>query len=143
MTVEVYWNPSKQLYSIRRKRKVIAHVPFLTLKNVEWLVLPTGSRNFEQNVPTEKHAVTRGTWLYGDDELQLVHDLLRLQPRVSLTYNPSSYDGFIIRPQLGAQRKGVVTHSAYAKLGSQWEDHLRKYSPVAYAYDYIIHDTAN
>ena len=97
MKVEVYWNLRKKCYSVRSKGKVIAHVPFITLKDVEWVVQPGGRRRVRKQKRKNVHAFARGTWLYGDDELQLVNDELRLCNRMPITYNPYKHDQFVYR----------------------------------------------
>lgn len=141
MKVDVYWNlHTDGLYSVRRKGRVIAHVPFITLKDVKWVVQPAGNAKTRREERKNVHAFARGTWLYGDDELQLVNDELRLRDRVKVKYNPYIHEGFTTSPA-GSQRVGHVTRSDYAKLGSQWVDALQEWKPVAYAYDYFIEDT--
>lgn len=143
MKVEVYWNLNKAgVYSVRSCQfgRVLAHVPFITLKDVKWVVQPAGNAKTRREERKNVHAFARGTWLYGDEELQLVYDELRLRDRVKVRYNPYVHEGFTSYCSDGKQ-VGHVTKSDYAKLGSQWFDELQKYKPVAYAYDYFVQDT--
>lgn len=138
MTVEVYWNLKKPgLYSVRRKGRVIAHVPFITLSDVKWVVQPAGNAKTRREERKNVHAFARGTWIYGDEELQLVNDELRLRDRIRVRYNPYIHEGFTTMPE-GSQRVGHVTRSDYAKLGSQWVDALQEWKPFAYAYGYFV-----
>jgi hypothetical protein len=138
MRVEAYWNLHKPgMYSIRRKGKVISHVPFLTMKDVQWVVQPAGNARVKREGKKNVHAFARGTWLYGNDELQLVNDELRLKTSIRVRYNPYVHEGFTTM-SFGSQRVGHVTHSDYAKLGSQWVDALREWKPIALAYDYVV-----
>ncbi len=141
MKVEVYWNLHKKLYSVRRKGKVVAHVPFITLKDVQWVVQPAGNARVRREGKKNVHAFARGTWLYGNDELQLVNDELRMKDRREVTYNPDVHQGFVLRSS--GWQKGHVTRSDYAKLCSQWRDHLRNYKPVAYVYDYFVEEAGS
>tara|TARA_R100001510_G_C7571760_1_gene147900 strand:+ start:198 stop:572 length:375 start_codon:yes stop_codon:yes gene_type:complete len=118
---------------------VLAHVPFITLKDVQWVVQPAGNAKTRKEGRKNVHAFARGTWLYGDDELQLVCDELIMRPRVKVRYNPYKHQGFTAVDSDG-QQLGHITRSDYAKLGTQWIDDLETYLPVAFAYDYLRQD---
>ena len=132
MKVEVYWNLRKKCYSVRSKGKVIAHVPFITLKDVEWVVQPGGRRRVRRQKRKNVHAFARGTWLYGDDELQLVNDELRLCNRMPITYNPYTNHKFVLRNCPDVQ----IEWSDYAKLCSVYRVTFDDYKPSTYIYNF-------
>jgi hypothetical protein len=132
MRVEVYWNLRKKLYSVRHRGKVIAHLPFVTLRDVQWVVQPAGRRRVLEQRKKNVHAFARGTWLYGDDELQLTHDELRLTSRMPIMYNPYKHTSFVLR----AAPDIHITQSDYAKLGSTYAATDDTYKPNAFIYNF-------
>ena len=132
MKVEVYWNLHKKLYSVRHKGRVVAHLPFVTLKDVRWVVQPAGRRRVLRERKKNVHAFARGTWLYGDDELQLVNDELRLTRRMPIMYNPYKHHKFVLRSAPDNQ----VEWSDYAKLCSIYHVTHDTYTPSAYIYNF-------
>ena len=132
MKVEVYWNLHKKLYSVRHKGKVIAHVPFLTMKDVKWVVQPAGRRRVLREKKKNVHAFARGTWLYGNEELQLVRDELRLSKRMPIVYNPYKHRKFVLR----SAQDQPVEWSDYAKLCSQYHVTQDTYTPSAFIYNF-------
>jgi hypothetical protein len=132
MKVEVYWNIRKKCYSVRHKGKVIAHVPFVTLKNVRWVVQPAGRRRVRREKQKNVHAFARGTWLYGNDELELTNQKLRLTKRQPIMYNPYHHTSFVACHAPDIQ----VEHSDYAQLGSTFSVTHESYTPTAYIYNF-------
>lgn len=133
MKVEVYWNLRKKCYSVRHKGKVIAHVPFITLKDVKWVVQPAGRRRVRRQNRKNVHAFARGTWLYGDDELQLVNDELRLCNRMPITYDPYIHHKFVLRSAPDVQ----IEWSDYAKLCSTYHVTHDAYKPATFIYNFL------
>ena len=132
MYVECYWNLHKQLYSVRHQGRVVAHLPFLTLKNVKWVVQPAGRRRVLQQNKKNVHAFARGTWLYGDDELQLVRDELLLTERQPIMYDPYKHTQFVLR----SNPDTPINKSDYAKLCSAYDITTDTYSPAPYVYSF-------
>jgi hypothetical protein len=133
MKVEVYWNIRKGLWSVRRKGKVIAHVPFITLKDVKWVVQPGGRRRVRKEKKKNVHAFARGTWLYGNDELELTNNKLSLTKRMPITYNPYTHHKFVLRQCPDVQ----IERSDYAKLHSVYRVTFDDYKPETYIYNFI------
>jgi hypothetical protein len=133
MRVEVYWNLRKKLYSIRHKGKVIAHLPAVRLKDVQWVVQPAGRRRVLRERKKNVHAFARGTWLYGNDELQLTDSELRLTQRMPIMYNPYNHTSFVMRqaPDIN------ITRSDYATLGSTYHVTDNTYTPNAFIYNFL------
>ena len=132
MRVEVYWNIRKKCYSVRHKGKVIAHVPYVVLKDVRWVVQPAGRRRVLRERKKNVHAFARGTWLYGNDELQLTNDELRLTRRMPIIYNPYKHHRFVLRSAPDNQ----IEWSDYAKLCSTYHVTRDTYTPSAYIYNF-------
>ena len=133
MKVDVYWNLHKKLYSVRHKGKVIAHVPFVTMKDVQWVVQPAGRRRVLRERKKNVHAFARGTWMYGKDELELQNERLHLTKRQPVMYNPYHHKSFVLR-----QARDInITRSDYATLGSTYFVTDDTYRPNAFIYNFI------
>ena len=133
MKVDVYWNLHKKLYSVRHKGKVIAHVPFVTMKDVQWVVQPAGRRRVLRERKKIVHAFARGTWMYGKDELELQNERLHLTKRQPVMYNPYHHKSFVLR-----QARDInITRSDYATLGSTYFVTDDTYRPNAFIYNFI------
>ena len=133
MQVEVYWNLHKKCYSVRHKGKVIAHAPFVTLKDVTWVVQPAGRKRVLRERKKNVHAFAKGTWIYGDEELQNLPDTQRLTRRIEVTYNPYHNHTFVSRsaPDM------PVLWSNFAKLCSKFNATSNATTPAAYVYNLI------
>jgi hypothetical protein len=132
MKVEVYWNLHKHCYSVRHKGKVIAHVPFITLKDVQWVVQPAGRKRVLRERRKNVHAFARGTWLKGNDELELVNNQRQLTHRMPITYNPYRHHKFVLRQCPDVQ----IEWSDYAKLHSVYRVIFDDYKPKTYIYNF-------
>ena len=132
MRVEVYWNLHKKCYSVRHKGRVIAHVPYAVLKDVKWVVQPAGRRRVLRERKKNVHAFARGTWLYGNDEMQLSADNLRLTKRQPVTYNPYHQTSFVLRQAPDIH----IKQSDYATLGSTYHVSDDTYRPNAFIYNF-------
>tara|TARA_R110002051_G_scaffold246267_3_gene305848 strand:+ start:483 stop:941 length:459 start_codon:yes stop_codon:yes gene_type:complete len=133
MKVEVYWNLRKHSYSIRHKGKVIAHLSCITLKDVQWVVQPAGRKRVLRERRKNVHAFARGTWIYGNDELDLTNNEPRLTKRQPIKYNPYRNKSFVAcnAPDIQVQR------SDYARLGSTFSVTHESYKPTAYIYNFL------
>ncbi len=132
MRVEVYWNLRYKCYSVRHKGKVIDHVQFITLKDVQWVVQPAGRRRVLRERRKNVHAFARGTWLYGNDELELTNAELRLTKRMPVMYNPYHHKSFVMRQAPDIH----ITRSDYATLGSTYDVTDDTYTPNAFIYNF-------
>ena len=133
MRVEVYWNLRKKCWSVRHKGKVIAHVPFITLKDVRWVVQPAGRRRVLRQRKKNVHAFARGTWLEGNDQLEFTNDKLRLTKRQPIIYNPYHHTSFVAfhAPDIQVER------SDYAVLGTMYSVTSNSYTPKTYIYNFL------
>lgn len=133
MRVEVYWNLHKKCYSVRHKGRVIDHVPYVVLRDVKWVVQPAGRRRVLRERKKNVHAFARGTWLRGNDELDLSNRELGLTARQPVKYNPYHQTSFVLRqaPDIHIKR------SDYATLGSTYHVSDDTYKPNAFIYNFI------
>ena len=133
MRVEVYWNLHKKCYSVRHKGKVIDHVPYVVLRDVKWVVQPAGRRRVLRERKKNVHAFARGTWLRGNDELDLSNRKLGLTKRQPVKYNPYQHRSFVLR-----QAEDInITDSDYATLGSTYYVTDDTYRPNAFIYNFV------
>ena len=133
MRVEVYWNLHKKCYSVRHKGKVIDHVPYVALRDVQWVVQPAGRQRVLRERKKNVHAFARGTWLRGNNELDLSNQELGLTKRQPVKYNPYQHKSFVLR-----QAEDIdITHSDYATLGSTYYVSEDTYRPNAFIYNFI------
>lgn len=126
--VEVYWHSGRRLYSVREKGKVVDHVPFILLKDAQFVVQPAGRKKARETGQKNVHAFLRG-YLVGDlitqyrkikrdggvrfveeDNEYLSYDIF---------YNPFAYDQFVT-----TSTKSEVDKASYVeagvKNGSPW-----------------------
>jgi hypothetical protein len=132
MKVEVYWNLHKKLYSVRHKGRVIAHLPFVTLKDVRWVVQPAGRRRVRREKKKHVHAFARGTWLYGKEEMQLSEARRRLTHAMSIMYNPYIHHKFVLRSAPDVQ----IEWSDYATLATAYHVTHDVHVPHAHIYNF-------
>ena len=132
MRVEVYWNLHKKCYSVRHRGKVIDHVPYVVLRDVKWVVQPAGRRRVLRERKKNVHAFARGTWLRGNDELDLSNQKLGLTKRQPVKYNPYHHTSFVLR-----QAEDInIKNSDYATLGSTYYVSDDTYRPNAFIYNF-------
>ena len=103
MKVEVYWNLTKKCFSVRHKGKVIRHVPYIALEDVEWVVQPAGNARVRRTNRKNVHAFARGYLLHH------VADDIRHRTQRPITYNPYEYTTFV-----NLDTKQPVLNSEYA-----------------------------
>ena len=60
MRVDVYWNTTKQTWSIRHKGRVIGHGRRVVLADAEWIVRPAGRERVRATGHKNVHAWVRG-----------------------------------------------------------------------------------
>jgi|TARA_R110001592_G_scaffold341348_2_gene630251 hypothetical protein len=87
MRVEVYYNLHKNLFSVRHKGKVIAHVYNVQLEDVTFAVQAAGNRKVREEGKKNVHAFVRGTLVEQPD--------LFSSDSVAVTYNPYKYTTFV------------------------------------------------
>ena len=121
MRVEVYWNLNKNCFSVRHKGRVIAHVPFVELKDITWVVQPGGRARVLRERRKNVHAFARGTWLYGKEE-SAPHPHDHAYKRIF--YNPYEYDTLVT---LGT--KTPVYSSDFARLSTTYNTTHNFYGP--------------
>ena len=87
MRVEVYYNLHKNLFSVRHKGKVIAHVCNVQLEDVTFAVQAAGNRKVRLEGKKNVHAFVRGTLV---EQPKLFTD-----DSVAVTYDPYKYTSFV------------------------------------------------
>ena len=61
MKIEVYWNLHKEMFSVRHKGKVIAHVACINVKDAKFVVQKAGRERVLREKKKNVHAFIRGT----------------------------------------------------------------------------------
>lgn len=89
MRVEVYWNLNRRTFSVRHKGKVIAYRDMVMLRDVRWVVWPSGQARVRRERKKNVHAFARGTW----DPVEPV-DLTGLNGK-AIRYDPYKTDTFV------------------------------------------------
>ena len=79
MIVKVYWNLHKDMYSVQYKGKVVAHLPFLCMKDCEFKVSEAGRKRVLRERRKNVHAYVVGT-LLGFDPNLMVYKRVRYNP---------------------------------------------------------------
>jgi len=59
--VKIYWNLRKRCYSIQYKGKVIAHSPYVSLRDCKFVVQPSGHKRVMREKCKNVHAFICGT----------------------------------------------------------------------------------
>ena len=133
MKVDVYWNLHKKKYSVRHKGKVIDHVPFIRLANVQWVVQPAGRRRVLRERRKNVHAFARGTWLEGNAVLRELTKSQALTKPIKVMYNPYRFKTFV----LASAPDMACLWSDFAHLSSVFSVTHETYTPVAHTYNFI------
>ncbi len=84
--VHVYWNLHKQLWSVRQRGRVVAHMSHIHLREVEWRVQPAGQAKVRREKRKNIHAYAKG-WAVD----HVPHHTHWYQVR----YNPYTMDTFM------------------------------------------------
>jgi hypothetical protein len=118
MKVDVYWNIRKKCFSVRHKGKVIEHVPYIALEDVEFVVQPGGNARVRHQRRKNVHAFARGHRVYH------VADDLRTGISRAVTYNPYDHTTFVESKTL------VPVHSApYALFTTRYSATTNNHNP--------------
>lgn len=90
--VEVYWNLHKKLWSVRHVQtgRVVAHVPYVFLRNAKWVVQPAGNAKVRREGRKNVHAFARGEWDDGWTHGHGFHEWA-----YPITYNPYKNNSFV------------------------------------------------
>ena len=102
MKVDVYWNLHKNLWSVRHKGKVIAHMGSLALQDVTFRVQPAGRARVRKEGKKNVHAFASGTYNFpGSSELlrSVNQDHSSVLVR-RITYNPYQHESFVYTDDL-------------------------------------------
>ncbi len=118
MKVEIYWNLTRKLFSVRRNGKVVDHVDCFALENVEWVVQPGGRARVRRDKRKNVHAFARGYQLHHVDL-----DVTRLSTD-RVTYNPYKHSTFV-----DASTKIPVRKSDYALFEIEYCDKTKSAQP--------------
>ena len=110
MKVDVYWNLHKNIWSVREKGKVIAHMGTVVLSDVTFRVQPAGRERVRREGKKNVHAFASGTYTPAIEG--------RAKKGRQITYNPYKYDSFVYSDDLTP-----VHHSAKIVLQNRkiWE----------------------
>lgn len=98
MKCDVYWNLHKNIWSLREKGKVVAHMGAVGLRDVTFRVQPAGRARVIREGKKNVHAFAHGTYDHG-----LVHDVLWAKVAAKgreITYNPYKYETFVYKDDL-------------------------------------------
>lgn len=92
--VEVYFNLHRRLFSVRalsgpHKGRVVAHLPSLTMRDVQFVSQPAGRAKVRQTGVKTVHAFARGTLISR-------HASARRE-MCGVTYDPRFHDSFVWR----------------------------------------------
>lgn len=85
--VRVYFNLHNRLFSLQHKGRVVAHVPEVALKDVNFKVRESGRQRVLRDQRKNVHAFVDGTFTHSPDRAALL-------PQV-VSYNPYKYDSFV------------------------------------------------
>lgn len=88
--VEVYFNLHKRLFSVRESGRVIAHLPFIVLRDCTFAVQPAGLRRVRETGVKNVHAFVRGAWDRNPDTPFYIATAERVR------YNPYISDTFFV-----------------------------------------------
>jgi hypothetical protein len=94
MSVEVYWNLHKKLYSVRSVEtgKVFRHVKHVLLSNAKFVVREGGRQRVLKEQKKNVHAFVRGEMLYAGDNAEGFSPQKGV-PQIK--YDPYLYDTFM------------------------------------------------
>jgi hypothetical protein len=85
--VRVYFNLHNRLFSVQHRGRVVAHVPEVALKDVNFRVNEAGRQRVLQEKRKNVHAFVEGTFQHNPDGSQLLPQ--------GVTYNPYKYTSFV------------------------------------------------
>ena len=98
MYVQVYWNLHKNIWSVRNKGKVIAHMGTVALSDVTFRVQPAGRDRVRQEGKKNVHAFACGTY---DTQCLPNSVVIRGSEGMrKITYNPYKFDSFVYADDL-------------------------------------------
>ena len=92
LKVEVYWNLHKKIWSVRdcKTGLVVAHVPYIFLTDVKWVVRPAGNAKVRREGKKNVHAFARGQTMVGWSHNHDFHEW-----SYPITYNPYKNTSFV------------------------------------------------
>ena len=122
MTVEVYYNLHKNVFSVRHKGKVIAWGNRVTIENPEYVVREKGRQKVLEEGRKNVHDFVRGT-LSDINNFKIGKIQQRLSEPREVTYNPYKYDSFV-----DGSTYQPVKKSKWARLIKKGNDKPRIFS---------------
>src|SRR5262245_12496930 len=118
MRVDVYWNLTRRVWSVKQKGKVVGHYPAVTLRAVSWVVQAAGREYCRRKGMRWVHAVARG------ELISTTACVLNGSDGERVTYNPFVDDTFVVerdRVKLPVTSSTGAVFSSYH--GADGRDH--------------------
>lgn len=125
--VEIYWNRTRLVWSVRKKGKVVAHVYYAVLKNVDWVVQPGGYTRYLKTRDRNVHAFARGLWV---DNANKEYSKLNKMESFPVLYD-LAIGSFMTMPESGAYESVTISNlasfSVYRSFGGKNRALVRGY----------------
>jgi len=94
MSVDIYFNLHKKVFSVRHKGKVIGHATALTVMNPKFVVQPAGRAKVLRDKVKNVHAFVRTWWWTVETDLNYEF-CEQFLPSERVKYNPYMADTFV------------------------------------------------
>ena len=128
MQVDCYWNFRKKQWSILHKGKLLKHLSYVRLDNVQFIVRPGGRARVLRDNRKNVHAYARGKLMNG--EALGTGEILSWNTTVtSIRYNPYENETFVT-----VHDNTPVHHSDHAILTTTFNVTSNRHSPSVQIY---------